>query len=91
MNVGVKRKFVYGVLLALVSVALTPGANGDFEDCKVCSESVGVMVCLLADEWEVGYAYCYAGPICFYLPGGVEWCFDDACWANDPCETPPGI
>ena len=89
MNASIRRRLICGALLALIGVVLSFAASGGPEDCKVCGQSAGVTVCLLADEWEVGHRNCYAGPVCFYLPGGVERCFDDACWANDPCDTPP--
>lgn len=88
------RKPVICTLMGLLGMIVTSTllnvgvAEAVFDECKYCDSSVGVTVCLLADEDEQGFTSCAAGEICFYV-NNQEICFQNACQVSNSCLLPP--
>lgn len=77
------------LLLASVCYLVTAHTMEDNVVCKKCGWSVGVAVCLLADEGEEGFKNCHAGTNCVFV-NGVELCFENSCTTSSTCTLAPG-
>ena len=87
------KRIVYSVLV-LGSLAAASGLVavpfGDNTECLNCAWSVGVAICILADEGETGFESCYAGTNCLYVNGPDDYrCFDNSCRTSFSCITAP--